>query len=62
VAAEDGRRRKITRGWVEEKYRPIKKQMEEDVIAAGWFEPKVVYGYFPVLGDGNDVVVYDPSQ
>ena len=47
---------------VEEKYRPIKKKLEEDVIAAGWFEPKVVYGYFPAQGDGNDVVVYDPSQ
>jgi 5-methyltetrahydrofolate--homocysteine methyltransferase len=47
---------------VEEKYRPIKKQLEEDVIAAGWFEPKVVYGYFPAQGDGNDVVVYDPSS
>src|SRR3984893_1021566 len=47
---------------VEEKYRPIKKNLEEDVIAAGWFEPKLVYGYFPAQGDGNDVVVYDPSQ
>jgi 5-methyltetrahydrofolate--homocysteine methyltransferase len=47
---------------VEAKYRPIKKQLEEDVIAAGWFEPKVVYGYFPVQGDGNDVVVYHPSS
>jgi 5-methyltetrahydrofolate--homocysteine methyltransferase len=45
---------------VEEKYRPIKKKLEEDVIAAGWFEPKVVYGYFPAQGDGNDVVVYAP--
>jgi len=47
---------------VEEKYRPIKKKLEEDVLAAGWFEPKVVYGYFPAQGDGNDVVVYDPSS
>ena len=47
---------------VEEKYRPIKKKMEEDVIAAGWFEPKVVYGYFPAQGDGNDVVVYAPEN
>src|ERR1700687_2342460 len=46
---------------VEEKYRPIKKKLEEDVLAAGWFEPKVVYGYFPAQGDGNDIVVYDPS-
>jgi 5-methyltetrahydrofolate--homocysteine methyltransferase len=47
---------------VEEKYRPIKKKLEEDVIAAGWFEPRVVYGYFPAQGDGNDVVVYEPKS
>jgi len=32
---------------VEEKFRPIKKQLEEEVIASGWFEPKVVWGHFP---------------
>jgi 5-methyltetrahydrofolate--homocysteine methyltransferase len=47
---------------VEEKYRPIKKKLGEEVIAAGWFEPKVVYGYFPAQGDGNDVVVYEPKS
>jgi 5-methyltetrahydrofolate--homocysteine methyltransferase len=46
---------------VEEKYRPIKKKLEEAVIAADLFDPKVVYGYFPAAGDGNDVVVYDPA-
>jgi 5-methyltetrahydrofolate--homocysteine methyltransferase len=44
---------------VETKYRPILKDLEEEVIAAGWLEPKVVYGYFGAQGDGNDVVVYD---
>jgi 5-methyltetrahydrofolate--homocysteine methyltransferase len=47
---------------VEEKYRPIKKKLEEEVMAAGLFEPKVVYGYFPAVGEGNDVVVYEPSS
>src|SRR5437867_4464256 len=47
---------------VEEKFRPIKKQLEEEVIASGWFEPKVVWGYFPAQSDGNDVVVYDPDD
>jgi len=47
---------------VEEKYRPIKKQLEEEVLASGWFEPRVVYGYFPAQGDGNDVVVYEPFE
>jgi 5-methyltetrahydrofolate--homocysteine methyltransferase len=47
---------------VEEKYRPIKKKLEEEVIAADLFDPKVVYGYFPAAGDGNDIVVYDPAS
>jgi 5-methyltetrahydrofolate--homocysteine methyltransferase len=44
---------------VETKYRPILKNLEEEVIAAGWFEPKVVYGYFGAQGDGNDLIVYN---
>jgi len=47
---------------VEEKYRPIKKKLGEEVLASGRFEPKVVYGYFPAQGEGNDVIVYDPSS
>jgi 5-methyltetrahydrofolate--homocysteine methyltransferase len=43
---------------VEEKFRPIKKKLEEEVAASGLFEPKVVYGYFPCQSDGNDVVIY----
>jgi 5-methyltetrahydrofolate--homocysteine methyltransferase len=43
---------------VETKYRPILKNLEEEVIAAGWFEPKVVYGYFGAQGEANDVIVY----
>ena len=49
-------------GLVERKYRPIKKELEEEIIASGLFEPKVVWGYFPAQGDGNDVVVYAPSD
>jgi 5-methyltetrahydrofolate--homocysteine methyltransferase len=47
---------------VAEKFRPVKKQLEEEIIASGLFEPKVVYGYFPAQGDGNDVVVYEPEE
>jgi len=45
---------------VAEKFRPIKQQLEEEIISSGLFEPKVVYGYFPAQGDGNDIVVYEP--
>src|SRR6202049_2292517 len=44
---------------VEEKFRPIKKKLEEEVAETGLFEPKVVWGYFPCLSEGNDVVVYE---
>jgi len=44
---------------VEQKFRPLKKELENEIIASGWFEPKVVWGYFPAQGDGNDVVVYE---
>jgi 5-methyltetrahydrofolate--homocysteine methyltransferase len=47
---------------VEEKYRPIKKKLGEDVLASGLFEPQVVYGYFPAQGEGNDVIVYAPED
>jgi 5-methyltetrahydrofolate--homocysteine methyltransferase len=47
---------------VEEKFRPIKKTLQDEVAESGLFEPAVVYGYFPAQGDGNDVVVYDPAQ
>jgi 5-methyltetrahydrofolate--homocysteine methyltransferase len=47
---------------VEEKFRPIKKQLGNEVIASGLFDPKVVYGYFPAQSDGNDIVVYEPGQ
>jgi 5-methyltetrahydrofolate--homocysteine methyltransferase len=44
---------------VESKYRPILKDLEEEVIAAGWFEPKVVNGYFGAQGEGNDTILYN---
>jgi 5-methyltetrahydrofolate--homocysteine methyltransferase len=46
---------------VEEKFRPILKELEEEVIAKGFLEPKAVYGYFPCQSEGNDIIVYDPS-
>ena len=47
---------------VEQKFRPIKKELEQEVLASGLLEPKAVWGYFPAQGDGNDVVVYEPES
>ncbi len=46
---------------VEEKFRPILRQLEDEVIAGGLFQPRAVYGYFPAQADGNDVIVYEPE-
>jgi 5-methyltetrahydrofolate--homocysteine methyltransferase len=47
---------------VEEKFRPIKKQLEAEVLASGLLEPKAVWGYFPAQAEGNDVIVYDVGE
>jgi 5-methyltetrahydrofolate--homocysteine methyltransferase len=47
---------------VEQKFRPIKLQLQEEIVAGGFFDPKVVYGYFPAQADGNDVIVYEETQ
>jgi 5-methyltetrahydrofolate--homocysteine methyltransferase len=44
---------------LEEKYRPIRKKLEEEMLTSGLFEPKVVYGYFPAQSERNDVIVYE---
>ena len=47
---------------VEGKFRPIKKQLEEEIIGSGLFEPQAVWGYFPAQSEGNDVVVYEAGS
>ena len=47
---------------IEEKYRPILRKLQDQVIDSGLFEPKIVYGFFPAQSEGNDVVVYDAEQ
>ena len=47
---------------VEEKFKPILRDLKEEVIREGWFQPKAVYGFFPCQSDGNDVIIYDPKE
>ena len=44
---------------VEEKYRPVLRDLKKEMIESGWFELKAVYGYWPCNSQGNDVVLYD---
>src|SRR5690348_10357212 len=47
---------------VEEKYRPIKHELQQEVIALRLLEPKTVYGFYPCNSQGNDVIVYDTFE
>ncbi len=44
---------------VEEKYRPVLRDLKKEMIELGWFELKTVYGYWPCNSRGNDVILYD---
>lgn len=47
---------------VEEKYRPILRELKQEIKGKNWFWPKLVYGFYPAQSDGNDVVVYEPDD
>ncbi|WP_233581367.1 methionine synthase [Acidipila sp. EB88] len=47
---------------VEEKYKPILRELKAEIKEKGWFWPKLVYGFYPAQSDGNDVVVYEPED
>jgi 5-methyltetrahydrofolate--homocysteine methyltransferase len=47
---------------VEQKYVPILSELQKEVIEQGWFEPKVVYGYFACQSEGNDVILYESPE
>jgi 5-methyltetrahydrofolate--homocysteine methyltransferase len=47
---------------VEEKYVPVLSELQKEVIAKDWFEPKVVYGYFGCYAEGNDLLLFDMPE
>ncbi len=47
--------------FLQEKVYPILEEWKEKIAKDKLLEPKVVYGYFPVLASGNSVFLYDPD-
>ncbi|HEX5274319.1 MAG TPA: methionine synthase [Candidatus Rubrimentiphilum sp.] len=45
---------------VREEFEPRLHRYQES--AAEFLEPRLVYGYFPAAGSGNDAIVYDPED
>jgi cobalamin-dependent methionine synthase I len=44
-----------------EKVYPILEEWKAKIKAENLLHPQVVYGYFPVQAEGNDLYVYDPA-
>jgi 5-methyltetrahydrofolate--homocysteine methyltransferase len=47
---------------IEEKYRPILLDLQNEVLTSGWFDPKSVIGFYPCSADGNELVIFDPED
>jgi 5-methyltetrahydrofolate--homocysteine methyltransferase len=47
---------------IEEKARPVFEDLKKRALDEGFIEPKVVYGYFPVQADGDELIVYHTEQ
>jgi 5-methyltetrahydrofolate--homocysteine methyltransferase len=45
---------------VEEKYRGILREVQDEVVEKSWYAPQAVYGFFPCQSEGNDVIIYEP--
>ncbi|GIW25541.1 MAG: methionine synthase [Meiothermus sp.] len=41
---------------------PMFEEMVLQAMGEGWLEPAVVYGYWPVASDKNDLIVFDPES
>jgi 5-methyltetrahydrofolate--homocysteine methyltransferase len=41
-------------------FEPRLERYREAALRDGFLVPRIVYGYFPAAGSGNDVIVYDP--
>ncbi len=47
---------------IEEKAQPVFEALKARTLAEKFIEPKVVYGYFPVQADGDDLIVYHTEE
>lgn len=44
-----------------DKARPVFESLKQRAIDEGFLTPMVVYGYYPVQSDGDELIVYDPD-
>jgi 5-methyltetrahydrofolate--homocysteine methyltransferase len=47
---------------VHDEFEPLLSEMQQDALANGWLEPRVVMGYFPCEAAGDRLLVYHPTR
>lgn len=47
---------------IEEKYRPILRELQQQIKSSGDFTPKAVIGFYPCASDHDDLIIYDPED
>jgi 5-methyltetrahydrofolate--homocysteine methyltransferase len=47
---------------VRDEFDPRRRRYEHEAESGDLLQPKVVYGYYPAAGLGNDVILYDPQD
>jgi 5-methyltetrahydrofolate--homocysteine methyltransferase len=47
--------------YLDDTARPVFERLKQQCRDEAILQPKVVYAYFPVQSDGNDLIIYDPS-
>ena len=47
--------------FLDAKARPVFADLQKRALAEGFLEPRVVYGYFPVQAQGDELIVYHPE-
>jgi len=47
---------------VADEFEPRLRRYEQEAARGELLQPRIVYGYFPAAGLGNDVIVYDPAD
>ena len=48
--------------YLDEQVQPIFDRLKQSLAEDGILQPKLVYGWYPVAGDGDDLVVFDPED
>ena len=46
---------------ITDKAEPVFRDLQKRATDEGWIEPKVVYGYFPVQAESDELRVFDPG-